>query len=175
MLISALILFATLTKLPVDFDGVKHILPFWFTYLYWFLWLCGSALALCLIIFLISRLLLYLQSRPENNLNQQIASGRTFSQADLKRDLKAIFNETTKSGMYRMGLHRVSAVMKTYFEVLLKVEIEEMTAAEIKLNVKNREKLGHFFTGLTVFQYQAHEPGKTEFESEYEKALDLVK
>ena len=165
---------ASLSKLPSDLEEVKHILPLWFTYLYYFLWVVGAALVLCLIIYLISRLLLYLQTQQAGRFAQKTISERTFSKQELKLKLRHILDESMQSKMFRLGLHRMSGLLKTYFEILLRLEIEEMTALEIKQNVRDKKDMGQFFTELTVAQYQVKEPDELQFSVLYKKALELV-
>jgi len=166
---------AIISKLPKDLYDVQHILPFWFTYLYWFLWFAGITLVFILLIYLGAKFVHYLQGLPtDEDAKFKLEQDRRFSKIELRRDLKVIFDNSIKNQAYRSGLHRMSAIIKTYFEILLKKDIEEMTAREIRINVEENKELGEFFTSLTVAQYKISEPEKEEFIQYYESALELI-
>lgn len=168
-------MFLIVSKLPQDFYDVMRILPFWYTYLYYFLWVGGIALVLILLIYLGSKLVSFIQSRPPKKFESQYSQDRRFSKVELRRDLRIIMENTKKNEEFRGGLHRMSSVLKTYFEILLKIDIEEMTAKEIKTHVKEKKDLGVFFTELTVSQYALEEPDQEKFISHYNKALKLIR
>lgn len=152
-----------------------HILPFWYAFIYWFLWIAGAALALIFMIYLLSRLVKHLNTRPAREFASDAAKHRQFTAIQLKRDLKIIHDDALTTKKFREGCHRMSAVLKTYFEILLKLDIEEMTADEIRVHVKEKEELGMFFTSLTVTQYQHAEPSEEQVTNHYSRALELVK
>jgi len=166
---------AIISKLPNDLKDVQHILPFWFTYLYYFAWTVGIALVAILLIYLFSKLYKYMQSLPAKKHVAAMVKERSYTRLQLNTDLKIIMDNAINNEEFRMGLHRMSGVMKSYFEIALKKEIEEMTAKEIRTHVKERKELGHFFTELTVVQYGISDPDKEEFLMYYKKAQKLVR
>jgi len=171
-----MMILAIISKLPTDLKDVQHILPFWFTFLYYFAWVIGTALVLSLIIYLCAKLFRYLQSIPaKDSFKSETAKERRYSKVELYRDLKIIMNNTINNDAYRFGLHRMSAVMKMYFEIALDKQIEEMTAKEIRTHVTERKELGKYFTELTVVQFRSYDPDKEEFMGYYRKALTLVR
>jgi len=170
------VILAIISKLPIDLKDVMHILPFWFTYLYYFLWIAGIAVVVILIIFLSSKLIQYLQSlKVKEDFASETARERSYTKIELSRDLKLILDKSIKNSEYRFGLHRMSAILKTYFEILLKKDIEEMTAKEIRTHVKEKKRIGVFFTEITVTQFRNLEPDKEEFVGYYKKAVDLIR
>lgn len=152
-----------------------HILPFWYTLLYYMAWVFGTALAIIFVIYLLAKLLRYFNSRPKPAFASETAKSRSFSSLELKRNLKIIYEESVSTSRFREGCHSMSAVLKTYFEILLSLDIEEMTAMEIKIHVKEKKELGDYFTELTVSQYQHVEPSKEDFDKHYNRALELIR
>lgn len=167
---------AIISKLPTDLEDVRHILPFWFNYLYWFIVIVGLAVVLSLIIYLGSKLIKYLQAQQlSEKFRAKEERERCYTKIELLRDLKIIMNNSLNNEDFRFGLHRMSAVLKMYYEIMLKKEIEEMTASEIKFHVHDRKELGNYFTELTVIQFRIHEPGREDFMGYYNRALKLVR
>lgn len=162
------------TKLPIDPFNVMHILPFWVKILYWAAWIVGAALVLSLLIYSITRLLLYLQSKSSMGYFAKQKKQKLMSREEVLRFLKQILDNSVNQSNYRLGLHRMSALLKSYFEILLKKEIEEMTAAEIRASVKERKDIGTYFTDLTVTQYRIDDPTKDDVVEFYNKALELI-
>lgn len=165
---------ALVSKLPHDLLDVMHILPVWFNLVYNLLWLSGLGLVFFLLGILFLKLVRYLQNSP-NAYVPKITSPRQFSRAELHRQLEIILNNTTKSKNFRRGLHDLSAILKTYFEVLLNKEIEEMTAAEIKTHVREKKDLGDFFIELVVIQYGKMDPEQKNFMEYYNKSVNLIR
>jgi hypothetical protein len=162
------------SKLPQDLLDVMHILPFWFKYLYWFLWIAGIALIASLAIHLLMKLFRHLQEQKAV-LEVKKSRERNFSRTELQHELKNIHRDITKSKEYRLGLHRISRIVKTYFEILLKKNIEEMTAKEITNSLHDKKELGIFFTELTVTQFSEDNPEKDDFVKHYEDTFKIVK
>jgi len=168
-------MYLIVSKLPEDLLDVQHILPFWTQYAYWFLWIAGSTLVLILTVQLIAKLLKYLQSLNAGKGYETEKPERQFSKGELKRRLKTIHDGTVESKDYRIGLHNISGELKSYFEVLLKRDIEEMTATEIKNALDRRKEVGDFFISMSVLQFRSKKPRKKDFTNTYEKALEIVK
>lgn len=167
-------LLALVSKLPRDLLDVMHILPVWFNLVYNLLWLTGLGLVFFLLGNLCLKFLRYLKNRPGAYV-PKIELPRQFSRSELHRQLEIILHRTAKSKNFRVGLHELSAVLKTYFEVLLNKEIEEMTAAEIKTHVREKKDLGDFFIELVVIQYGKTEPEQTDFMTCYKKSVELIR
>lgn len=167
-------LLALVSKLPLDLLDVMHILPIWFNLVYNLLWLMGLGLIFFLLGNLFLKFLRYLKNRPGAYV-PKTALPRQFSKSELHRQLEIILNRTTKNKNFRGGLHELSAVLKTYFEVLLNQEIEEMTAAEIKTHVREKKDLGDFFIELVVIQYGKMNPEQKDFMTCYNKSVDLIR
>lgn len=166
---------AIVSKLPNDLEDVRHILPFWFNYLYWFVVILGMAVVLSLGIYLTSRLIQYLQAQKAvENFASVTAGKRRYSKGELIRDLKIIMTSTLNNKAYRLGLHRMAAVLRKYFEILLGKDIEEMTAHEILTQVQEQKELGKFFTELSLIQFAATAPNRKLFMQYYKKGLELV-
>lgn len=163
-----------ITKLPQDLLDVQHILPFWYTILYYFLWIAGFAAALCLAIYLLSKFAKYLRSRPPKPYESRLARERRYSRNQILKDIDEIYKNYLQTQNYRKGLHTLSSTLRTYFEVQTKKNIEEMTAAEIREHVVERKDLGVYFTGLSVAQFQEREPNENEFVQHYEEGKKLV-
>lgn len=165
---------ALVSKLPFDLLDVMHILPVWFNLVYNLLWLMGLGLVFFLLGNLFLKFLRYLNNRPGAYVPKTTLP-RQFSRSELHRQLEIILNRTTKSKNFRGGLHELSAVLKTYFEVLLNQEIEEMTATEIKAHVREKKDLGDFFIELVVIQYGKVDPEQKDFMTYYNKSVELIR
>lgn len=162
-----------LTKLPQNLLDPLRILPFWFAYLYWFLWIAGIALVSILFVHLTIKFIKYLQEQREEK-EFKLKEERRFSKVQLQHALANIKDETLKNKNFRQGLHRISSVLKTYYEILLKKEIEEMTASEIKANIKEKKDLGDFFTELVVIQFASELPKEQDFISYYNQSVKIT-
>lgn len=167
-------LIAALSKLPSDLLDVRHILPGWLAYLDVIargtIFLAAAILASHLVV-------KYLRHRRELEaaritLRRKI---RSMSREQLKTALAVILKDADRDADFRTGLHRMSALIRAYFEISLKKEIEEMTAREILSEVSEREDLGVYFADLSVLQYKKESPDRREFVEIYNKAVDLVK
>lgn len=169
-----MMLIAALSKLPADLLDVRHILPEWLVYLD----VITKGIAYVVVGSLAAHLLVkYVRHRRELaaariQLKRRI---RSMSRDQLKAALTAVLKDTERDSDFRMGLHKMSALIRTYFEISLKKEIEEMTAQEILIEVREREDLGMYFKELSMVQYKKQTPNRGEFVEIYNKAVDLVK
>lgn len=165
---------AIISKLPKDMLDVEHILPFWFSYLYWFLWALGIILVLALLIYLFVRFVNYFNSLPAGQVRRAMKA-REFTREMLRRELNAILDRTLTAGSFRQGCHDLSAVLRMFFEIQLKKEIEEMTADEIRLEIQERTEIGEYFIALRGLQYRLSDPSKDDFVLQYERTATVVK
>ena len=74
-----------------------------------------------------------------------------------------IRREFSESAEYREGCHRLSLVMKTHFEGVTGLPVEEMTAGEIRRTFAGPEP-ARFFGVLAGLQFLRGEPRPQEFE-----------
>lgn len=167
-------LIATISKLPQDLIDVHHILPIWFKYLYMFMWGLGAFLVLSLLINFLVKLVRHLREIESARTNVQ-KKIQGMSEAELKIELAKLLQDVDTTKNFRSGLHRVSSLLKTYFEIRLKKEIEEMTASEILTQVKERKDLGTFFIELQVAQFKSQDPDMREFLEQYNRTVEIVK
>jgi hypothetical protein len=165
---------AALSKLPDDLLGIRHILPVWFSYVYLLLWALGGFLVLSLLINLAIKLLNHMKevTAARQAIRKKV---RNLSKNELKTALTKLLKQTDQDKNYRLGLHNMSSLIKMYFEIRLKKEIEEMTALEIREQIREHNELGAYFTELSHSQYRRDNPGQSDFLGHYNKAVDLVK
>jgi hypothetical protein len=163
-----------ITRLPLDLLEVQHILPFWFTYLYWFLWTLGIAVVAFLVIFLFTKLIGYLNSLPAARAKQRLLA-REFPRERLKMAIAKIRDDTLHSGSFRQGCHQLSALLRTYYDIHLKKDVEEMTATEIQREIKERTDLGDYFVAMRGLQFQSLSPTEEEFRQQFDLTLKVVK
>lgn len=166
---------AAISKLPHDLFPVMPILPFWMTILYYSAWVIGSALVLSLILLALKKLFEFLRKTPEVKPVTHQPQKRRYSKEEVLNDIRLIFDNSLKKGEHREALHRMSACLKSYFEILIKKDIEEMTASEIRDQIKENQKLGRFFTELSVAQYSQTDPSAETLTQSYNQAITLVK
>jgi hypothetical protein len=167
-------LIATISKLPSDLMDVRHILPGWLVYLD----VIARGLALLAAAALASHLVIkFLRHRRELDAARQKLrlKIRSMSREELRTALAAILKDAERDKDFRAGLHRMSALIRAYFEISLKKEIEEMTAREILAEVSERQDLGTYFAELSMIQYKEESPDRSEFVEIYNKAVDLMK
>lgn len=165
---------AAISKLPTDLLDVRHILPEWLAYLD----VIAKGLAFLVVTSLSIHLLVkYFRHRRELDAAraQVRRKVRSMSPAELKAELTAVLKDAERDKDYRAGLHQMSALIRAYFEISLKKEIEEMTAQEILSEVRERQDLGAYFAELSMVQYKKETPNLGEFVEVYNKAIDLVK
>lgn len=165
---------AALSKLPDDLLGVRHILPLWFNYVYLLLWTLGAFLVLSLIINLAVKLLGHMKevAAARQAIQKKVKS---LTKEELKSALAELLKQADRDKNYRLGLHQMSSLLKTYFEIRLKKEIEEMTAFEIREQIREHGELGAYFTDLSLGQYRREKPGQSDFLEHYNRTVDLVK
>lgn len=165
---------AALSKLPDDLLGIRHILPVWFSYVYLFLWALGGFLVLSLLINLAIKLLTHMKevTAARQAIRKKV---RNLTKKELKNALAELLKQTDRDKDYRLGLHQMSSLVKTYFEIRLKKEVEEMTALEIREQIREHDELGAYFTELSLSQYRRDKPRQSDFLGHYNKTVDLVK
>lgn len=167
-------LIAAISKLPRDLIDVRHILPEWMSYLA----LIFKWLALFLILSLAADLVVnYLRHRRELAAARVAVKKRVraMSAAQLRAALADILKNAEESRDFRQGLNKMSVVMRTYFEIKLRKDIEEMTAAEIKAAVSDRADLGAYFAELAAVQYRREAPARGELAALHNKAVDAAR
>ncbi len=168
-------MFLLVSKLPTDLQDVMHILPFWFNYLYRFFLVLSIALVAILLIFAISRLINYLNIINEGKRLANTKLPRQMSREEVAKKLLEITALAAKTGNFRTGLHDMAALIKTYFEIALKQDIEEMTALEIKQHIVQRRELGDYFTEITVVQFGFGEPTAEHLKLFMERAVKMIR
>jgi hypothetical protein len=87
----------------------------------------------------------------------------------LKEKIEIIQRNYSSNFQYRDGLHELSALMRFHFESKTGIEIEEMTAEEIKYRIKDK-KVSNFFLNLSFLQFGKEEPMKSEFDELFTEA-----
>ncbi len=87
----------------------------------------------------------------------------------LKERIEIIQKNYSSNFQYRDGLHELSALMRNHFESKTGIEIEEMTAEEIKSRIKDK-KVSSFFSNLSELQFGKQNPMKSEFDEVFTEA-----
>lgn len=165
---------SAITRLPKDMLDVEHILPFWFTYLYWFLWVLGIALIAGLLIYLFVKTIGWLNSlNVDNKKKRELA--REFSRERLKTIITKIKESTLKDAHYREGCHQLAATLRKFYDIHLKKDIEEMTATEIQREIRERTDLGEYFMAMRALQFETGEPSKEDFLEKLELTMKVVR
>lgn len=168
-----MIFFSIATKLPQDFFPVQHIFPFWFKYLYFILWSFGIFSVLSLLLVILIKVRTHRKSLLETEFSP--SKEKALNKGDVLKELKRILKETNKTQNYRLALHQVSSLIRTFFELRFKVELEEMTSREIRENLKERMDIGNYFIKLTWTQYRKEAPTQKDFLEIYNLTVDLLK
>lgn len=168
-------MFLLVSKLPTDLQDVMHILPFWFNYLYRFFLVLAIALVAILLIFAVSRLINYLNVINEGKRLAHTKTARQMTRDEVGRKLLEIVAQASQTGNFRTGLHNMAALIKTYFEIALKQDIEEMTALEIKQHIVQRRELGDYFTDITVVQFSFSDPTAADLKIFLERAVKMIR
>jgi hypothetical protein len=154
--------------LPYTLAEPLHILPWWFTLVFW-----------ALLIVLLALLLKKYLARLKEFIRKLIEKGPLPGGEGKKGHriipvIEEIEDENLAGKTYRKGLFELSKVMKSHIERVSGLQVEEMTSGEISRYLRIREP-GKFFKQMDLLVFREKNPGRKEFVRMFGRAKKLAK
>lgn len=164
---------APISKLPQDLLTMQRILPLWASVLYEIFFFLGLVLVIFTVGFVLFRSIFYLWSLPAE-LHFKKKHFPFFDIQTLEKDISIVLKWAQKNKNYRKSLFYLSGFLKTFFEVLLKKNISNMTAKEIQPYLQGYPEMADFFLQIEKIQYQKSPPTEEDFVFYYNQARDFL-
>jgi hypothetical protein len=155
-------------NLPYTLAEPLHILPWWFTLVFW-------ALLIILLALLLKKYLGRIKEILQRLLHREPLPGRGRKKGHrIIPVIEEIEGENLKRKTYRKGLFELSEVMKSHMERASGLQVEEMTSGEISRFLRIREP-GKFFRQMDLLVFREKNPGRKEFVTMFGRAKKLAK